>query len=50
MFWVFRKRVEERPVMIGGFISCQWNRDSTADENDAIEAELKKIEKLQAMN
>ena len=45
-----RKRVEDRRVTIGGFISYLWNMESTADENDAMEDEVKKMEKLQALN
>lgn len=44
-----RKRVEDRRITIGGFIGYLWNMEQSAYENDAMEDEVKKMEKLQSL-
>lgn len=44
-----RKRVEDRRVTIGGFISYLWKMEDSADENEAMQDELKKMGKMQSL-
>jgi Zn-dependent protease with chaperone function len=44
-----RRRIEQRKISIVGFLSYLWNMEQSVDENDALEEEIKKLEKLQSI-